>query len=77
VIVGISYKYNDHLRLALDTQNLLYTHNQFTFPQGELAEFNPTVAAQSVSAIANAVPTSMKAVFLNIEFKFNKALRSY
>jgi hypothetical protein len=44
-IVGISYKYNDHVRLALDTQNLLYTRNQFTFPPGELAEFSPTLAA--------------------------------
>jgi hypothetical protein len=31
VVAGIAYKYDAHLRFALDSQNLIYTHSQFTF----------------------------------------------
>jgi hypothetical protein len=31
IVAGIAYKYNGHLRFALDSQNLIYTQSQFTF----------------------------------------------
>jgi hypothetical protein len=71
-IVGISYQYNDYVRLGLDAQNLLYTRNQFTFPAGELARFNPVLAAENPGGIPNSVPSNMQAIFFNMEFKFNR-----
>ena len=31
IVAGVAYKYDEHLRFALDSQNLLFTHGQFTF----------------------------------------------
>jgi hypothetical protein len=31
IVAGIAIKYNSHLRFAIDSQNLIYTHSQFTF----------------------------------------------
>ncbi len=31
IVAGIAYKYNSHLRFALDSQNLIYTQSQFTY----------------------------------------------
>ena len=31
-VVGLSYQYNEYLRFALDSQNLLFYHSQFSMP---------------------------------------------
>jgi hypothetical protein len=31
-VVGLSYTYNEYLRFALDSQNLLFYHNQLSMP---------------------------------------------
>jgi len=31
LVVGVAFKYNSHLRFAIDSQNLIYTQSQFTF----------------------------------------------
>lgn len=31
IVGGIAYRYDSHLQFALDSQNLIYTHSQFTF----------------------------------------------
>jgi hypothetical protein len=31
IVAGIGYKFNGHLRFALDSQNLIYTQSQFTY----------------------------------------------
>ncbi len=70
VVAGISYKYNSHLRFAVDSQNLFFRHSQFTFPSSELALFNPKLAAANPNGILNAVPKDTQAVFVNVEFSF-------
>ena len=74
LIAGIAYKYNDHVRFSVDTQNLFYRQSQFTFPAGELAQFDPKLAAQNPSGIANAVPKGINAVLFNVEIRFNQEL---
>jgi len=76
LIAGIAYKYNDHVRFSLDSQNLFYTQSRFSFPVGELAQFNPNLAAQNLSGIANAVPQNINALFFNVEIRFNRELLS-
>ena len=39
-VVGVAYQYNEYLRFAIDTQNVLYYHSQFTFPVAEAHQFN-------------------------------------
>ena len=58
---GIAYDYSKYLRFALDTQHLIYTQDQFTFPA--------TPGVTKV-AVANAVPDDIHAWFLNLEFKY-------
>jgi hypothetical protein len=31
IVAGVAYKFNGHLRFALDSQNLIYTQSQFTY----------------------------------------------
>ncbi len=70
VVAGISYQMNKNVRLALDNQDVIYRHSQFTYPAADLATFSPSLAAANPGGIANAVPPSVKALFLNMEFTF-------
>ncbi len=70
VVAGIEYKYNKHLRFALDSQNLLYYHSQFTFPASEIANFNPKLALANPAGIKYAVPRDIHGFFLNVEFSY-------
>jgi hypothetical protein len=58
---GVAYDYSKYLRFALDTQHLVYSQDQFTFPA------TPGVTP---IAVANAVPDDIHAWFLNLEFKY-------
>lgn len=62
VIGGISYSFSKNLDLALDSQNLIYSHSQFTFPANEL----PSIT----TPIANAVPDNTNAIFFNMQFNY-------
>ncbi len=70
VVGGISYRYSPRLRFALDSQNVLFAHSQFTFPASEIALFSPSLAAANPGGIPNAVPDNIQAIFLNVEFSF-------
>ena len=70
VVGGIGYTYNKHLRFALDSQNVLYRHSQFTYPAADLAQFSSKLAKANPKGIANAVPPNVQAIFLNMEFAF-------
>jgi uncharacterized coiled-coil protein SlyX len=70
LVAGISYRVNKNVRLAIDSQDVLYKHSQFIYPAATLATFNPALAAANPGGIANAVPPSVKALFLNMEFTF-------
>jgi hypothetical protein len=78
-IAGISYQYNEYLRFALDSQNLLFYHNQFGIPVSQAATFNYVPGATlngrklpSVGSfvIPNLVPRDQHAIFLNVEFAY-------
>lgn len=70
IVAGVSYRYSKNLRFALDSQNLIYTHRQFTFPTIGLINFDPILASKNPNGIANAVPKNTNAIFLNVEFSF-------
>lgn len=70
VIGGISYKYTKYWQFALDSQNVIYYHKQFTFPAAELAKFSQSLAASNPNGIANAVPDSSNAIFFNVLFNY-------
>lgn len=84
-VVGISYQVNEYLRIALDSQNLLFYHDQFGLPVRELRKFNYVPGSKLNGQILpgnNAVPGSLNTVipdlvprdthafFLNLEFAY-------
>jgi hypothetical protein len=73
-VVGVAYQYNEYLRFAVDSQNVLYYHSQFGFPLAEALQFN-SAAKYSPVAIANKAITGpvfpdMHSIFLNVEFSY-------
>ncbi len=70
VIGGISYHYNKYWQFAIDSKNIIYYHNQFTFPVSELALLSPSLAAQYPAGIPNAVPGATNQVSFNILFNY-------
>jgi hypothetical protein len=62
-IVGVQYKVNESLRIAADTQNIMYYHGQFTLPQTQLGNI-------TVPETAYAVPRDTHAFMLNIQFSY-------
>jgi hypothetical protein len=78
-VVGVSYQYNEFLRFALDSQNLLFYHDQFGLPVGYVSKFNYVPGATlngrqlpraANFVIPNLVPRDTHAVFLNAEFAY-------
>jgi hypothetical protein len=79
-IAGVSYQYNEYLRIALDSQNLLFYHKNSGITTSKAATFNypsagslngrllPTVTSDTF--IPNLVPRDTHAVFLNLEFAY-------
>jgi len=70
VIGGISYKYGKYWQFAVDSQNILYYHSQFTFPASQLSAFSPSLAASNPNGIPNAVPGNTNAIFFNVLFNY-------
>ena len=70
IVAGISYRVNKNVRLAFDSQDVLYKRDQFTYPAATLATFSPALATANPGGIPNAVPPSVKALFVNMEFTF-------
>lgn len=70
IIGGISYKFNSHFEFAIDSQNLKYTHKQFTMSANQIATFSPSLAAANPNGIPNAVPDDTNAIFLNLLFNY-------
>lgn len=70
VVFGVDYQYSKHLRFALDSQNILFYHKQFTVSQSELARFDQSTAAKYPSGIAFAVPRDTHAIFANMQFSY-------
>jgi hypothetical protein len=76
-VVGMSYQYNEYLRFALDSQNLLFYHDQFSMPTTYLQKFNYVPGGKfngwtlpKTGSIPNLVPLDTHAIFLNMEFAY-------
>lgn len=76
-IVGMSYQYNEFLRFAIDSQNVLFYHNQMSLPVTYLENFNyvpgGTLNGQKLpktGSIPNLVPFDTHSIFLNMEFNY-------
>ena len=76
-VVGLSYQYNEYLRFALDSQNLLFYHDQFSLPISYLSKFNYVPVGKfngqllpAKGSIPNLVPLDTHAIFLNMEFAY-------
>jgi hypothetical protein len=71
-VVGVSYQYNEYLRLAVDSDNLDFYQGQFNFPTAYAKSFNPAAAFTPLSkkSIADVVPRDIHAIFLHVEFDY-------
>jgi len=76
-VAGISYQYNEYLRFALDSQNLLFYHDQFSMPVNYLSDFGYVPGSTlngrklpKTGSIPNLVPLDTHAIFLNMEFAY-------
>ncbi len=76
-IVGVSYQYNEFLRFALDTQNMLFYHNQMAMTVPQLEKYNYVPGATlngrkvpKTGFIPNLVPFDTHSIFLNVEFSY-------
>ena len=84
-VVGLSYQFNEYVRLAFDSQNLLFYHSQFGLPVSKISKFGyipgssfngrklPTsvpTTAPFTGVIPNLVPRDTHALFLNLEFAY-------
>jgi hypothetical protein len=77
LVLGLSYQYNEYVRIALDSQSLLFYHDQFSLPINYLSKFNYVPGGKfngqllpKTGSIANLVPLDTHAVFLNVEFAY-------
>ena len=86
VVAGVSYQYNEYMRFALDSQNLLFYHNQESMPIASAASYNyvpgssfngrllPDKATTKPFAyngtIPFLVPRDTHAIFLNMELSY-------
>jgi hypothetical protein len=84
-VAGISYQYNEYLRLAVDSQNLLFYHNQFGLNPSQAnafgyqpgAKFNGWLLPKGIPSaigtggtIPNLVPRDTHAIVANAEFAY-------
>jgi hypothetical protein len=85
VVAGVSYQLNPYVRIALDSQNLLFYHGNFGMPvsaiepfnyapggklNGQLLPGNRSRPASLGTVIPNLVPRDIHALFLNLEFAY-------
>jgi hypothetical protein len=76
-IVGASYQYNEFLRFAIDSQNVLFYHNQMSMTVPELQKFNYVPGSKlngqflpKTGSIPYLVPLDTHSIFLNVEFSY-------
>jgi hypothetical protein len=76
-IAGVSYQYNEYLRFAVDSQNLLFYHNQEGISTSDAASFGYLPGGKfngwflpKTGGIPNLVPRDTHAIFANIEFAY-------
>ncbi len=70
IVAGVQYRANRNLRFTFDTQDLLFTHGQFTMPASDISYFSGSLANANPNGIPNVVPPDIRSFFINMEFSF-------
>lgn len=70
LVLGLAYRVSPRWRMAFSSQNVLYTHDNFTYPAASIADFSPSLAAANPNGIPNAVSSNTNAIFVSFEFTF-------
>jgi hypothetical protein len=86
IVASVSYQYNEYLRFALDSQNLLFYHSQESMPIASAASYNyvpggklngwllPKKATAKPFAYSGTipflVPRDIHSLFFNMEFSY-------
>jgi hypothetical protein len=70
-VAGISYQYNEFLRLSVNTQNLSYYHQNFAFSETYANTFAPVFAKPTTGkTVPNSVFRDDHSLFLSMEFNY-------
>lgn len=76
-IAGLSYQYNEYLRFAVDSQNVLFYHNQQAESVPWLEQFNyvpgsklNSILLPKTGTIPFLVPRDTHSIFANVEFAY-------
>ena len=76
-VAGVSYQYNEYLRFAVDSQNLLFYHNQEGVATTDASGFGYVPGGKfngwflpAKGGIPNLVPRDTHIVFANVEFAY-------
>ncbi len=70
-VAGVSYQYNEYLRFAIDSQNLMFYHSQTDVPEDTVNLFAPVFKVHNHGAVVeDAVPRDSHGIFLNMEFNY-------
>jgi hypothetical protein len=69
-IAGVSYQYNEFLRFSINTQNILYYHDNFAFSEKYANSFAPEFAAPGTKTVPNSVFRDGHSLFLSMEFNY-------
>ena len=79
-MLGVEYRFNEFVRIAVDTQNTLFYHSQNPFPTSEANHFaklfvpvphtGTTTKFDPPTSITDPVPRDTHAVEINLEFSF-------
>ncbi len=68
-VAGVSYQYNEFLLFAIDSQNMLYYHDNFAFSHSYANTFSKG-AFSPTGSVANSVFRDGHSIWLNAEFNF-------
>ena len=69
-LVGVEYQYNKYLKFALDSQNLLYYHNQFDFTSADVAALDKNAPQNIQGGVKYPVPRDIHAIMFNVQFQY-------
>ena len=70
-VAGISYQYNEYLRFAIDSQNLMFYHSQRSVSESYVNSFAPVFSGSTAGkSVTDAVPRDTHAFFINMEINY-------
>jgi hypothetical protein len=76
-VAGVSYRYDEYLRFALSSQNIIFYHNQLSLPVSYLERFDYAPGSKlngillpATGDIPFLVPRDTHSIFANVEFAY-------